>query len=875
MITHTGVSGLVATQIDRLGLGAGSRVLQFASLSFDASFWELCMGLLSGAALVVAPAEQVLPGAPLIALAFDQRVTHITVPPSVLAVLPTENSLPQVTTLVVAGEACPPELVAAWSVGRWMVNAYGPTEATVCATMSNPLSEAMPLLPPIGRPIRNTRVFVLDAGLCLVPPGVVGELYVAGVGLARGYLHRAGLTAGRFVACPFGGPGERMYRTGDLVRWNTGGDLEFVGRADEQVKVRGFRIEPGEIETVLRRHPRVTQAVVLARQDQPGDTQLVAYVAAAQGEGCRPEALREWVRVELPEYMVPAVVVVLDSLPVTRNGKLDRAALPAPRFGLVEGGRAPRTPQEQILAELFAEVLDLPVVGVEDDFFDLGGHSLLATRLIARIRAALGAELSIRALFEAPTVAGLAGVLDQSGRARLALTRGEQRPERVPLSFAQRRLWFLHQMEGPSATYNIPLALRLSGELDREALRAALADVMGRHESLRTIFPQHEGVAYQRVLDPGSARPALHLTETTSTDLSRTVTAAARYEFDLGGEIPLRAELMVLGPDEQVLVLVVHHIAGDGWSLGPLSRDVALAYAARCRGQAPGWAPLPVQYVDYTLWQHQLLGDRADPDSLFATQVAYWTQALAGLPDQVTLPTDRSRPPVASYRGEYLSVGIEPALHQRLRELARRGGASLFMVLQAGLAALLSKLGAGGDIPIGSPIAGRTDQALDDLVGFFVNTLVLRTDTTGNPSFRNLIRRVRETALAAYTHQDVPFEYLVEVLNPTRSLAHHPLFQIMLAVQNTPRPEFTLPGLDTRIQPASTGTAKVDLSIYLWEHHDPDGTPQGLHGVIEYATDLFDQPTIHTLFTRWTRLLETAIADPDAPINRTDLLTPD
>ncbi|MGH3699444.1 MAG: condensation domain-containing protein, partial [Pseudonocardiaceae bacterium] len=509
------------------------------------------------------------------------------------------------------------------------------------------------------------------------------------------------------------------------------------------------------------------------------------------------------------------------------------------------------------------------------DFFDLGGHSLLATRLIARIRAALGAELSIRALFEAPTVAGLAGVLDQSGRARLALTRGEQRPERVPLSFAQRRLWFLHQMEGPSATYNIPLALRLSGELDREALRAALADVMGRHESLRTIFPQHEGVAYQRVLDPGSARPALHLTETTSTDLSRTVTAAARYEFDLGGEIPLRAELMVLGPDEQVLVLVVHHIAGDGWSLGPLSRDVALAYAARCRGQAPGWAPLPVQYVDYTLWQHQLLGDRADPDSLFATQVTYWTQALAGLPDQVALPTDRSRPPVASYRGEYLSVGIEPALHQRLRELARRGGASLFMVLQAGLAALLSKLGAGGDIPIGSPIAGRTDQALDDLVGFFVNTLVLRTDTTGNPSFRDLIRRVRETALAAYTHQDVPFEYLVEVLNPTRSLAHHPLFQIMLAVQNTPRPEFTLPGLDTRLQPASTGTAKVDLSIYLWEHHDPDGTPQGLHGVIEYATDLFDQPTIHTLFTRWTRLLETAIADPDAPINRTDLLTPD
>jgi amino acid adenylation domain-containing protein len=564
------------------------------------------------------------------------------------------------------------------------------------------------------------------------------------------------------------------------------------------------------------------------------------------------------------------LLTMVDALPLTAS-KLDQDALPAPEFSSAGTGRAPRTPQEQILCELFAQVLGLDWVGVDDYFFDLGGHSLLATRLIARIRATLGVELELRVLFEAPTVAGLAQRLGQAGPARLAVTRYE-RPGLIPLSFAQRRLWFLHHLEGPSSTYNIPWALRLSGELDRKALRAALSDVVARHESLRTVFPQRDGMAYQQILDVPAA-DLLGVTHIGEADLPDAVAAAARYGFDLATEPPVRAELFVLAPDEYVLVLVVHHIASDGWSMGPFRRDLATAYTARCRGEAPGWVPLPVHYADYTLWQQELLGELADPDSLFATQLGYWTQALAGLPEQLKLPTDRVRPEIVSHRGEHVRFHLDPTLHQGLVDLARQAGTTVFMVLQAGLATLLSRLGAGTDVPIGSPIAGRTDEALDDLVGFFINTLVLRTDTTGTPTFRELLARVRETALAAYAHQDVPFEYLVEVLNPTRSLAHHPLFQVMLTVHNTPPADFALPGLETRPEPVDLGVAKFDLSFSLSEQHNPDGTSAGIDGIVGYASDLFHHFTIDTLLTRWIRLLQAVATDPDQPLNQIDLLS--
>ncbi|MDX3381008.1 non-ribosomal peptide synthase/polyketide synthase [Streptomyces niveiscabiei] len=1214
VVSHAGLAHLVAGQVERFAIDADSRVLQFASPSFDASVSELYTALLTGAALVLPP-----PGNPLPALT-ELDVTHVTVPPSVLVALEGELTA---STLVVAGEACSPELVAKWAPGRRMINAYGPTETTVCATMSDPLTPTGQL-PPIGRPITGARVYVLDAGLQPVPPGVPGELYVSGAGLARGYLNRPALTAARFVADPYGPPGARMYRTGDLVRWTRGGELEFAGRADDQVKVRGFRIEPAEVEAQLTEHPAVAHSVVTVRDDRliayvvpatahrdheldivetwretydalpvtaaqtafgenftgwnssydgrpipeaqmrewrdatvdriralaprrilevgagtglllaklapdcetywatdfsataigvltehvrhqpeltgkvvlrtqpahdvtglpegefdtivvnsviqyfpsgaylrdvvgkltgllaPGgalflgdvrnlrllrpfltavhgqdpdavdqavrreeellvdpdwftapDLRLDASIEVRRGRhhneltrhrydvtlrrptgtaplqvtqlawgqdvftldqalaaadatpalritgvpntrlateagrdpqgapdpdewytcgrrayvtwspdgpdlldvcliaeshrtlqghptlyrpapesstpltnspratGNLPATLRAHARERLPEHLVPSVFVVLDDLPRTASGKLDRAALPAPEADRTTTGRAPRTPQEELLADLFGELLNTGRVGVDDNFFDLGGHSLLATRLASRVRATLGVELDVRALFEAPTPAALAARLDRAGTARPALTRAE-RPERVPLSFAQRRLWFLHRMEGPSATYNMPLALRLTGHLDRAALEAALGDVTGRHESLRTVFPDVGGVPHQHILAP--ARPTLSVLDADEERLPGLLAEAAGHGFDLAGEPPLRAHLFKLGAETHVLLVVVHHIAGDGWSMGPLSRDLASAYAARCRGEAPDWAELPVQYADYTLWQRELLGEADDTDSRLAGQLAYWKQALAGIPDRTPLPADRPRPATASQRGAQLALHLDAELHGRLREMCAQHGASMFMVLQAGLAALLTRLGAGEDVPVGSPVAGRTDEALDDLVGFFVNTLVLRTDTSGDPTFAELLGRVRETALSAYAHQDVPFEHLVEVVNPARSLAHHPLFQVMLALQNAPTGEFTLPGLTLGHESVPTGTARCDLTFSLAERYTEDGRPDGLVGAVEYATDLFDPGTVGTLVSRWVRFLDIASRNAGVTIGQVDVL---
>ncbi|HSA48990.1 MAG TPA: condensation domain-containing protein, partial [Yinghuangia sp.] len=580
----------------------------------------------------------------------------------------------------------------------------------------------------------------------------------------------------------------------------------------------------------------------------------------------------------LPDHMVPSAFVELDALPVTANGKLDRDALPAPasRHTARDRGRLPRTAQERTLAELYADVLGVADVGADDSFFDLGGHSLLATKLVARVRAVLGVELELRALFEAPTVARLALRLDGGAGTRPVPTRRE-RPDAVPLSYAQRRLWFLHRLEGPGATYNIPLALRLTGDLDRDALHRALGDVVARHETLRTVFREVAGVPCQDVLPVGAAGTMLHTRPgvTPEADLPRLLTEAARYAFDLVAEPPLRATLFAVAPDRHVLLLVVHHIAGDGWSMGPLARDLATAYAARVGGRPPGWGELPVQYADYTLWQRDLLGDRDVPDSRFANQLAYWRRVLDGSPELLRLPADRPRPAVASFRGGVAHVRLDAELHAALAAFGRDCRASLFMLLHAGCAALLGRLGAGTDIPIGSPIAGRTDQAIDDLVGFFVNTLVLRTDTSGDPTFRELVARVRENALGAYANQDLPFEHLVEELNPVRSPAHHPLFQVMLALQNAPTGEFALPGLTVESGSVPTMTAKFDLGFSLAETFDADGAPAGVVGAVEYAADLFDQETAEAIVARWARLLRAAVADPDAALSRIDLLAPD
>ncbi|RSO08962.1 non-ribosomal peptide synthetase [Streptomyces sp. WAC 06783] len=855
--THGGVAALALDSCwDDIGTG---RVLFHAPHAFDASTFELWVPLLNGGCVVVAP-EADIDGHTLARLIDTYALTAVHVTAGLFRVLAQENPacFADLRHVLTGGDVVPAD--AAASVldacpGVTVRHLYGPTETTLCATtFAIAPGSKVPSVLPIGGPRDGVRVFVLDGFLRPVPVGVAGELYIAGRGVAREYLGRPAMTAERFVASPYGGG--RMYRTGDLVRWDHEGRLVFLGRADDQVKIRGFRIEPAEIEGVLTQVPGVAQAAVVVREDQPGDKRLVAYVV---GETA---GLREFAAERLPDYMVPSAVVVLDELPLTANGKVDRAALPAPDYAVSD--RSPRTPQEQILCRLFAEVLGLEQVGIDDGFFDLGGDSLLATRLASRIKGALGAEISVRVLFEAPTVAGLAGRLDEFEAVRPVLVRTE-RPDPMPLSFGQQRMWFLHSLEGPSPTNNIPLAIRLTGELNVAALEAAWGDVVGRHETLRTRYPDDGGSAHQEILAAVPAR--IDTAAVRDEALDAAMAAEAARGFRLETELPWRATLYEISPAEHVLLIIVHHIAADGWSMGVLMRDLSAAYTARAEGRAPDWAPLPVQYADFTLWQRDLLAQDTE-DGLFGRQLDFWTHTLADLPEQLELPFDRPRPATASHRGAMLPFTVDAAVHRRFQEIARECDATLFMVAQAAVVALLSRLGGAEDIPLGTPIAGRTDETLDGLVGNFLNTLVLRTDAGGNPSFTDLVRRVREADLAAYAHQDLPFEHLVDVLNPVRSLARHPLFQVAFALQNVPGTDFAVPGLGSEVVPVGLTSSKFDLSVVLRER--PDGG--GLDGLLEFATDLFDPATAQALTERLVAVFGRFADDARARVGDLDLL---
>ncbi|MDH2428009.1 non-ribosomal peptide synthetase [Sphaerisporangium sp. TRM90804] len=880
--THRGLSNLFAGQladvIEPARRAAGRdtlRAAHAASFSFDGS-WEPLLWLLAGHELHVLDETTMTDPAAFAAHLAEAALDYVDLTPTHLlellhhGVLAPGGHLPGV--VVVGGEATSADLWRRLGAlpGTVVHDLYGPTECAVDAYGRHSDGPDGPW----AAPVANIRAHVLDAALRPVPAGVPGELYLAGEGLARGYLGRPGLTAERFTADPFGAPGGRMYRTGDLARRRADGTLEFLGRADDQVKLRGFRIELGEIEAVLGAHPGVAQAAVAVREDTPGVPRLVAYTVPVPGVRADPAELRAHVAAVLPEHMVPAAFAELPALPRSGSGKLDRRALPAPDPAAVTtAGRRPRDAREEILRELFASVLGIPRVGVDDDFFALGGHSLLAMRLVSRVRAALGAEVTLRSVFEAPTVARLAERLARADAPEGSAPRPEPvavavRPGRLPLSSPQRRLWVLYQVEGPSATYNIPVAWRLSGDLDLPALRAALGDLVARHESLRTVFPEEGGRPYQRILDPGEARPDVIVSRVAPDDLAGSLAEAAGYGFQLDREPPLRVHVFQLAEGEHVLLLLLHHIAGDEWSDLPLTRDLAAAYEARAAGREPGWAPLPVQYADYTLWHRDLLGDEADPGSVASRQLAFWKDALAGLPEEIALPADRPRPPESSHRGGAVEMPLDPELAGALRELARSSGVSMFMVVQAAVAALLTRHGAGTDIPLGSPIAGRTDEALEDLVGFFLNTLVLRADTSGDPSFRELLARVRDADLAAFDHQDVPFERLVEVLNPPRSLARHPLFQVMVVYLAAGGGRVELAGLRSRPEEVGQATAKFDLSFDFVERDGGDG----VDGVLEYSTDLFDPATAEALAERLLRVLRAVAADPEAPIGAIDIL---
>ncbi|MFF5965052.1 amino acid adenylation domain-containing protein [Streptomyces collinus] len=850
----------------------------FHSYAFDFSVWELWGALLHGGTLVIVPFAVSRDPEEFLRLLVRERVTVLNQTPSAFGeLLRADAALPEVGDrlalryVVFGGEALDLAQVAEWFTRHpqdapVLVNMYGITETTVHVT-GLPLTQDMARegRGGIGQAIPDLRAHVLDAGLRLVPPGTTGELYVAGAGLARGYLGRPALTAGRFVADPFGRPGERMYRTGDLARRSADGGLEYAGRADDQVKIRGFRIELGEVEAALTGHPGVARAAVVVR-----DGRLVGYVV---GPALDAEALRRHTGRTLPEHMVPAAVVVLDRLPLTTNGKLDRTALPEPpRQG---GSRAPRTPQEEIVCGLFAEVLDVAAhqVGIDAGFFDLGGDSLLAMRLADRIRGALGTTLPVRAIFEAPTPAALAERIGEAnGVRRPELAPYERGHAPIPLSYAQQRLWFMSRLDGGNTTYTVPWALRLTGPLDRRALAAALVDVVARHEPLRTLHPDFQGAPYQRILDPEAGRPDLALVPATEAELPALLTAAARRRFDLAAETPLRATLYALDTDTHVLLLFAHHIAVDGWSMAPLMRDLEEAYAARASGDVPHGRQLPVRYADFAQWQRELLGSATEPGSAMSRHIAFWREALAGAPDELPLPADRPRPAEPSGDGGRAAFTLDPELHAGLADLAADAKVTVFMVLQAGLAALLTRFGSGTDITLGTPVAGRVDSRLDDVVGFFVNSLTLRTDTSGDPTFRELLHRVREFDLQAYAHQDVPFDVLVDALTTKRSLARHPLFQVVLAFTgHSSQPTLSLPGLRVSRENVETGAARFDLSVYLSERREADGSPAGIDGVAEYSTDLFDAATGERIAQGLVRLLTAVAADPGVRVGDVDL----
>jgi amino acid adenylation domain-containing protein len=871
-ITHANLCPLFHWGYKTLRFAPEDRAIQYLSYCFDWSVWEILMTLTTGASLSMVPSHLVL----------DPQATRDFIQKHAITVLHATPT--QFQYLTAAGQGLEPLQYACIGAEKLILdlvercheqldpdsrifNMYGPTEATIIATTceiarSDLARYAGLSSVPIGQRVFNVRCYILDKYNHLQPIGVPGELHLSGAGLARGYLGRPDLTAEKFVPDPFV-PGERTYKTGDLARWLPDGNIEYLGRIDQQVKVRGFRIELGEIESVLSQHPAVREAVVLAREDCPGVKTLVGYVVAYEGQSHSVGELRQFIKGKLPDYMMPSTFVFLGALPLNPNGKLDRRALPAPDQSRPEARPnyvAPRTLTEQTLAEIWSKVLGVEPVGIHDDFFELGGHSLLATRVTSRLRSQLGCEFPLRILFEKPTVAELAEFVEATIHApRLRTLRIEpaSRAEQLALSLAQQQLWLIDQLDPGNVAYNVSFLMRLAGPLDAVALHESLREIVRRHESLRTTFAVMDGQPVQ-VIAPTLLLPLprvdlRQLAETERQAKARQLAQEeARRPFDLARGPLVRATLLQLDVEEHILLLSMHHVVTDAWSMGVFARELGTLYEAYLGGKPSPLAPLPIQYADFAVWQRKWLQSQESD-----AQLAYWKRQLADAPAVLMLPTDRPRSPIQTWSGTRQSWALAPSLSQAIQELSRQEGCSLFMTMLAAFKALLYHYTRQTDIIIGSPVANRNRAETEEMIGFFVNTLVLRTNLAGNPTFRELLARVRETVLTAFAHQDLSFQRLVETLWPERGRSYNPFFLIMFDLHNVPSLQPALPGLKVTATEMDTGTAQFDFSLEIQE------AGQGLIGHVEYNTDLFDAATITRIMAHYNALLENTVAHPD------------
>jgi amino acid adenylation domain-containing protein len=875
-VPHAALANLLTSMHRILGITPDDTLLAVTTLSFDIAALEVFLPLIAGARVELVERDVAGYGPRLIERLDDPAVTFLQATPATWRLLLEAGwrGKPSLTMLC-GGEAMPRALAdRLLEKGAVLWNVYGPTETTVWTSAWRVEPGDGPIS--IGRPIAETELYVLDKRLRAAPVGVTGELYIGGTGLARGYRDRPGLTAERFIPGPLSEePGSRLYRTGDLARWRPDGTLECLGRVDHQVKVRGFRVELGEVEAALSAHPAVREAAVTARPDATGEMGLAAYVVP-RGEGVGPPTtadLRRWLQGRLPEYMVPSAFVVLDAMPMTPNGKVDRKVLPDPgRARLAEGVDfvPPRGPIEEALAEAWAEFLGADRIGAHDNFFERGGHSLMAMQLLHRLRGLFEVEPPLKDFIEEPTLSNLAQLVERA----LAGRDGTLAPPIVrvdrsgPLSasFAQQRLWFLDRLQPGSPVYNIPIAVRLEGRLDVDALRRALAEVVRRHEILRTTFTVDGGRPQQAIADSlDLALPVEDLSDLPEDQrieqaLERVREEAAR-PFDLSRGPLVRAGLIRLSDTEHVVQVTMHHIISDGWSLGVLIRELSAHYGSFHSGEPSPLPEIAIQYADFAAWQCEWLQGEA-----LRRQLDYWTAQLAGLPP-LELPTDRPRPAVASGRGGERTTLIPRDLLDAVRALGRREGATLYMTLLAAFQVLLHRYSGQDDFAVGSPIAGRTRPELEDLIGLFINTLVLRADLRGNPGFRDLLRRTRRTAIDAYAHQDLPFERLVTALQPDRESGRSPLFQVLFDLHNAPLPSLRSPDMALTPLVVPSGTAKFELSLLAAE------SAEGLGVILEYSSDLFDASTIERMLAHFRILLGAVVAQPDQQVGALPMLT--